>query len=100
MTAGTAVAVFVAFVMGELWAVPRAARVRHLEAESRRGCDCAGWVNDSDSPTPGRPAEPWFAVWVNDNAISVDPLTRRPNAIYEHVTPLKVRPLTNERCPA
>ena len=65
------------------------------------GCDCAGWVDADDGPEAGRPAEPWFAVWVAEYDVGVDPGTRRPNAaIYTRLKPLKVRPLTTERCPA
>lgn len=57
-------------------------------------CGCEGWVGE-DTKTAGRAAEPWFAVWVRDYGIGIDPATRRANAaIYSHITPLKVRPLT------
>jgi hypothetical protein len=71
---------------------------------SEPGCDCDGWIDTAPGPNRGRPAEPWFAIWVRDYAIGIDRATKRPNAaIYEYdkdgvrFTPLKVRPLTPAR---
>lgn len=34
------------------------------------GCDCGGWSSDQ-SHVAGKPAEPWFRVWVRSYAIGV-----------------------------
>jgi hypothetical protein len=34
------------------------------------GCDCGGWTS-SDGENAGKPAEPWFRVWVRGYAIGV-----------------------------
>lgn len=63
---------------------------------SEPGCDCDGWISTQPASI-NRPAEPWYAVWVRDYAIGVDPGTKRANsAIYRHITPLKIRLLTTE----
>jgi hypothetical protein len=64
------------------------------------GCDCGGWVDQDGGPTPGAPAELWFAVWVEDYQIGVGTDGRPNAAIYANLTPLKVRPLAAVGCPA
>jgi hypothetical protein len=64
------------------------------------GCDCAGWMDTPGGPTPGAPAEPWFAVWVDDYQIGIGSDGRPNAAIYANLTPLKVRPLAAAGCPA
>lgn len=68
------------------------------------GCDCAGWVSESPGADAGRSVEPWFAVWVDDYAVGVDPKTKLANAaIWKgFFEPLRVRPLTPilNGCPA
>lgn len=84
-------------------------RMQHWQASGRvhgqscpvPGCNCDGWVDEPGGPTAGRPSEPWYAIWVRDYDLGIDPTTRRPNAaIYARHCPLKIRPITPERCPA
>jgi len=63
-------------------------------------CGRAGWVNDGGGPTPGAPAEPWFAVWVEDYQVGIGTDGRPNAAVYANVAPLKVRPLSAAGCPA
>lgn len=69
----------------------------HGQQCSKPGCDCDGWVSlEATGTNAGRAAEPWFAVWVRDYAIGVDPVTKQPNAAIwkDYFEPLRVRPLT------
>lgn len=66
------------------------------------GCDCGGWVSTDHGTNAGAPAEPWFAVWVDDYAIGVDPVTGVPNAAIwgGYFTPRRIRPIPQPGRPA
>lgn len=42
----------------------------------------------------GRPAEPWFAVWLRTYRPVVDPVNDQPAASYAGIRPLRIRPIT------
>jgi hypothetical protein len=51
-------------------------------------------INSVDTPVRlGKPAQPWFAVWLNDYRVVTDPRTGGPAASYAHTTPLRIRPV-------
>jgi hypothetical protein len=81
------------------------------------GCDCGGWkpISDDEDRNRGRPAEPWYAVWCHDYAVTA-PDERTKALVEKRMTvvgvslgasidnPLKVRPVRTDtdatECPA
>lgn len=42
----------------------------------------------------GAPAEAWFAVWLRDYAVILDPATDTLAASYTRTGPVRIRPIT------
>lgn len=42
----------------------------------------------------GAPAEPWFAVWLTDYHLAIDPRNGQPAASYTGIRPRRIRPIT------
>jgi hypothetical protein len=58
------------------------------------GCDCGGWVPTSEHErVGGRPARPWFAVWLPTYQFATDDHGQVRGVAWPDVTPLKIRPI-------
>ena len=51
-------------------------------------------TNSADTPHRlGKPAQPWFVIWLADYRVVTDPRTGGLAASYAHTTPLRIRPV-------
>jgi hypothetical protein len=58
------------------------------------GCGCAGWVNSADvKARAGKPADPYFALWLDRYDIAVDPDGAVIGVGWKTRPPCRIRPL-------